>query len=224
MPSNPTLVQTAALAPGVCFLSGDNHGPFLDTGTSVPGRGRIYLSIKALGPFLRECDWVPLAEVEEELAQVHDFETQLDAHQAGSDAYDAIVEAITPLLPAPPVQRTEVAVFMDDSVRADNARLEDEVSSLRIELHGSKRALESAQDAAVPAPTSEGSAPVEQGTAAPSTEVDVAGQTVDLELLPEENVDVVLDVVDGWDDEALAAVVALEATGKARKTILALAP
>ncbi len=222
MPSNPTLVQTAALAPGVCFLSGDNHGPFLDTGTSIPGRGRVYLAIKALGPFLRDCGWIPLEEVETELELVADFEAQVNAYRSGSELFDALVDAIAPFVPAPPAQVVYSAVFKDDTVREANEALTAEITNLRTELHTATSALESAQDAAVPAPTSEGSAPVEQGTAAPSTEV--AGFDVDLESLLTFNASVVLDVVEGWDDEALAAVVALEATGKARKTILALAP
>lgn len=221
MPGTPVLVPTAKLAPGVCFLSGDHNGPFLDTGKSVPGRGRIYLSLKALGPLIRKVGWVPVEEVETELGLVQDFEAQINAYRKGSEAYDALVEAIAPFVLPAPAQRVEVAVFKDDRVRAANDGLKAENKSLRAELHALQSALETAQVAAVPAPTSEGSAPVEQGAVAPTC-VEVPGGEIDLSELLKEDADIVVLVAEEWPSDALEALIEAEAEGQGREEILAL--
>lgn len=219
--STPVLVQTAALAPGVCFLSGDHNGPFLDTGKDVRGLGRVYLSLKALGPLLRECGWVELHEVETELALVTDYQDQLAAGERAQEAYAQFVEAVSPLLPTPEPVIVDRAVFLDDGVRQDNERLRMEADSLRLELHDANVALKAASKVADPAPTSEGSAPVEPGSAPQPLIVEVFDAEVNVGDLLSRTAEEVISIIDNWPDDALDVVQEAEAAGKGRKTILA---
>lgn len=211
----PVLVPTAALAPGVCTLSGDFNGPFVDTQKSLRGHGRIYLSVKALGPLMREAGWVPVEEVESKLAEVDAAENAMDWDRERAGLYDALVEAISPLLPAPEPIVKQIAVPNDKSLLETISRLEAKVADLEEQLAPE----EPAPDAAEPAPSSEGSAPAERGSAA--TIIQVHGMDVNIDELLDENVQTIVSVVDGWPEEALEELVLLELErgGTPRKTI-----
>lgn len=212
------LVPTAALAPGVCALSGDFNGPFIDTGTSVPGRGRIYLSVKALGPLMREVGWVPRSEVDVELTLNDEVEARLDAGEKAQSQLDALAAAVAPFVPAPEPVIKQVAVVRDKQVQAENEQLKAEVTRLRQQLD-----IVDAPEVAAPAPQSEGSAPVEAGAATPST-VTVHGAEINLTDLLSETTQTIREVVKGWPDDAVEAVVLAEMDrDNPRKMILRLA-
>jgi hypothetical protein len=212
------LVPTAALAPGVCALSGDFNGPFIDTGTSVPGRGRIYLSVKALGPLMREAGWVPRSEVDVELTLNDEVEARLAAGEQASKRLDALAAAIAPFIPPPEPVVKQVAVVRDKQVQAENERLTAEIARLRQQV-----SIVDAPEVAAPAPESEGSTPVEAGAAAPSV-ITVHGSEINLTDLLSETTQTIREVVKGWPDDAIEAVVLAEMDrDNPRKMILRLA-
>lgn len=214
----PVLVPHAALAPGVCTLSGDFNGPFIDTQKSVRGHGRIYLAVKSLGPLIREAGWVPAAEVDEKLKEVEAAENSMEWDRERAALYDAIVQAVSPLLPEPEPIVKQVAVTNDKSLLTKIEKLESKIAGLKDALAAAQAP---APDAAEPAPMSEGSAPVERGSAA--TTVTVHGSEVDLDGLLGESVHTITSVVSGWPDDALEAVVLAEMERpQPRKTILGL--
>lgn len=215
------VVPTALLAPGACFISGDPNGPFIDTNVSVPGRGRIYLSLKHIGPLMREAGWVPEAEVADLLATVEEFDNATTALNAEAQGFRNIVAALEPLLPKPEPVVEQVAAFKDAEVGAENKALQSEINDLRQALDATAAELLDAQAAAPPAPTSEGSAQVEPGAAATSLPetIEVKGQPVDLQALLAESVKTIVSVVEGWPDEAINAVLAADAAGQNRSTL-----
>lgn len=221
----PTVVQTAQLRPGVCFLSGDFNGPFIDTGKSFREVGRVYLSLKALEEFMRAAGWFPGDEVESTLAEIEEREASIQTYVDEAGRYRDIIEALEPLLPVRPEVVREVGIFKDDTVRAQNEALKAEVAELSARLHEAVRQV--TQPAAPPAPTSEGSAP-EPGAAVPSpSTVVVADQDVDIDALLARAVVDIVAVAGDWPDEAKEALVAREAelrdriSKPARKTLLA---
>lgn len=213
----PTVVPTAQLAPGVCFISGDNNGPFIDTGISIPRRGRVYLSLKAVGPFMRAAGWVPEAEVHEALAAIDERIDGIESVVAEAEKYRAIAERLTPLLPQPEPEVREVAVFKDARVAAQNEQLRAKVRELTAALGEAQAAA--TKTAASPDTTSEGSAPV-SGEPAPSPEtptVTIEDQEVDLDALLDRSVPDVVAVAGSWPEDAKLALLAREEQRRARE-------
>lgn len=221
--SDAVLVATARLAPGGCFISGDHNGPFIDTSRDLYGHGRVYLSIKALGPLMREAGWLPKSEVEDALATVEEYDRLTADLQAEAQGYRNIVAALEDLLPAPEPVVQQVGIFQDLRVGEENDALKAEVAELRTQLEAAS------QVAAAPTPEGEGSVPVEAGAAAPpeTPTVTVADQEVDVVALLDRSAQDVVAVAEDWPAEARQLLVDLEEVrrgAKARKTVLALAP
>lgn len=217
----PVLVPTAALAPGACFLSGDFNGPFIDTGRSTRETGRIYLSVKAVGPLMREVGWIPADEAQKQLDELdgRTAEAEWNAERAG--LYDALVEAVSPLLPTPEPIVKQVGVVQDPELLTTIEQLKAKIAGKLAGLEDALAAAQPAPDAAEPAPRSEGSASSERGSAA--TTVTVNGSEVDLDALLSETAATVKSVVEGWPDEALEEVVLAELErDQPRKTITGL--
>lgn len=197
------ITQTASLAPGTCLLSGDFHGPFVDTGKSLRGYGRVYLSIKALGPLMREAGWKPLEEVETALERSSDRLRTAQRLSDEAEAYQGIVEALRPFLPEPePVER-QVAVFQDTRVREENKRLREQVSELKAQLEAAKPepAKESVSEETVQ--DEEDKPELDLGT------LEVKGQEVDLSDLLARPIDTIVSVV-GRSPEMVDAVLEAE--------------
>lgn len=222
----PVIVQNAQLAPGTCFLSGDFNGPFIDTGKSIRGVGRIYLSVKHLGSFMREAGWVPTSEVEGLLAEVEEFDRVVGEYREDAESYRQIVEALAPLLPQPEPIVREVGIVKDGKVRAANVRLlgaldeaNHELGALRAEVDELAAQVEAAsQPAAGDDPQGEGSTPDVTSPAAPNPSDDeppsvvvVAEQEVNLDELLDRNVEDVVSVAAEWPEDARALVVARDA-------------
>lgn len=197
--TEPTMVSAAAMAPGECVLSGDFHGPFIDTGFWLNGYGRIYISLKALGPLMRDAGWVPREEVVNDLEKSEKFLAQAADLRYRAELYDSLREAIQPLMPTPEPITKQVAVYKDDRVRTDNEqllaenrRLQHENAELRSTL------IEDPPDPtpAAPAPDGEGSSS-EPESATPSSTAVEEGQEVDLDLLLSRNVHDIAAVAEG---------------------------
>lgn len=93
------IVQTAQHRPGGDFLTGEDRGPFLDTGLSV-GRGKaryghhIYLSLKHLAPVLRDEGWLTPEDVEDLVERLEALQEQVDELQPKVIAYQNLVETL----------------------------------------------------------------------------------------------------------------------------------
>lgn len=219
----PTLVRTAALAPGVCALSGDFNGPFIDTMKSLRGFGRIYLSLQALAPIFRQAGYIREDEIKDKLATIERHDYLIQQGEKAQTTLDALLEAIRPFVPEPEPRVIERGIVIDRDVKAENERLKAELQDLRRALYDATHTdAAAAPDAGASPDEDEGSVP-EGEAPAPNTlttTVEVAGQQVNIKDLLDQTYDVVLSVIDGWPKAALEAVAALESAGKARKTIL----
>lgn len=185
------ITETASLAPGTCLLSGDFNGPFLDTGKSIRGHGRVYLSLKALGPLMREAGWKPEAEVEGELARIEQKLAKTQALEVEAESYRGIVEALRPFLPEPePIER-QVAIYKDPKVRDENTRLTEQVRELKAQLSETQAKLKDASTA--PAPVAEETKAEEREVSLGT--VEVKGQEVDLTDLLSQPIDTIVSVV-----------------------------
>lgn len=184
------ITETAQLSPGRCLVSGDYNGPFIDTGQSFRGYGRVVLAVKAIAPLMRELGWVPLEEVEAQRAEAQSLREKVTEIEDKAEAYDSMLKSLEPFLPEREVVTREVATFKDTQVRKTNERLSEENRELRKRLHE----LETAAKAqAKPEQTEETEEETETtpdlGTA------EVKGQQVDLGKLLSEPIDTIVSVV-----------------------------
>lgn len=99
------VVPTARNRPGKCVLSGDNRGPFLDTGKTVTRYGRIYIGLYALDEPLRELGWLKGEQVEELQKENQRLKAHIEALEAVKADYDTLIETLTPYLPKPPPEK-----------------------------------------------------------------------------------------------------------------------
>lgn len=89
----PRIVEQAGMAPGQCLFSGDQEGPFIDTGVTAPWvRPYVYLSAKAVESIARDLlDMVPRSEFE---AKVEQMEGQLAAYAERVQQLEAGIQAM----------------------------------------------------------------------------------------------------------------------------------
>ena len=213
----PTIVKTAALAPGTCFLSGDFNGPFIDTGKSIPGRGRIYIGLKALVPLLRDLGYVKSDDVQAQLDMIAELEAEVDRKDTDAARYREIVAALAPHLPAPTAERVEVGIVLDPKLEAQVRTLEAKVAELRKQLQDRPK-----QPVSPPSPGSAGGeAPAPRPTVSmPDPEVIVHGQSVQVPELLKLNAPDIIDMVEDWPFEALQTIAVYERAGRNRKSVL----
>lgn len=95
------IVNTATRRPGKCALSGDNSGPFIDTGKDIRRYGRVYLSIKFFDEPLRQLGYIGPDETKK-------LETELDTQEnyirnlvEKERTLEQLVEAVSPYIPNP---------------------------------------------------------------------------------------------------------------------------
>lgn len=119
----PTIVEHPQAAPGVCFLSGDNEGKMIDTGRSVQGTGRIYLSLKHLGPLLRANGWTDQDDSAGLLYENECLERAADELQGEVLKFRRLLEVIQEFVPEPePVERQVLKVEVREPTDEDVAK------------------------------------------------------------------------------------------------------
>lgn len=195
-----TIVERAHLTPGKCFFSGDFNGPFVDTGVSVRGIGRIYLAIKHLGPLMRKAGWVPEDEVLEAIEDSAALRAEAEELREKADLADALIDAVSPLLPEPtpievqvPVRDYKVVRQLETALERQ-AELRDRAANLESRIEG-LIATQQSTPQAPPTSDAEGSGS-EAGEAAYT---EVAGQAVNLDELLDRPAKDVIAVAEGWD-------------------------
>ena len=104
------VVKAARFAPGKCAISGDTTGPFLDTGKSVRGYGRIYLSFRFLDEQLRNAGYIKQEEVSELREHNDSLQEQNEKLQEKAEDFDALVASVSEHLPTPEPKVQEVTV------------------------------------------------------------------------------------------------------------------
>lgn len=237
--SAPQIVQSAQAAPGTCILSGDNEGPFIDTGRTIRRHGRVYLSLKHLGPLLRANGWLTT----EEAADLH-VEARNEARKARELServrkLDDLIEAIKPFVPAPePVTNTvvqrEPRDITDSDVQDFLERNPTFIEQYRPAPKGStaewnKLYRNKPASKAAPAPVEDPESPAgdASGGEEPAATFEVHGQEVNLDDVLSHKVAEITDFAEGHEGLAHALAVreewrAKQAGREPRKTVLAL--
>lgn len=206
------IIQHAQAAPGVCALSGDNEGPFIDTGRNVRQLGgRVYISLKHLGPLLRSAGWRTEEDTRDLREEVASLAEDVQRLTEVARSHDRLVEAIAPFAPTPaPVERQVVRTEVRDPSDEDIARWVREHPALLKQLQPAEKGSSEEWNALYrkPAreadpvtvepeapPTSDGGA--DGDPAGPPSKVEVLGTTVDLDEVLSLSVDDVLDYAEG---------------------------
>lgn len=82
--AKPTIQQHPQQIPGVCWISGINKGPFIDTGRFARGHGRVYISLRSIENLLADLGYVKpdeLRQLEESGRQAVGLHAQVLALQ-----------------------------------------------------------------------------------------------------------------------------------------------
>lgn len=207
------IIQNAQAAPGTCLLSGDNEGPFIDTGRNVRQLGgRVYISLKHLAPLLRQHGWRDDKDTEGLREQAASLAEDVQRLTEVAKNHEALVAAVAAFVPDPePVERvvtrTEVRDPTDEDIQrflTNNPRV---LRSLQPAERGSSEEWNSlyrpkSAPQADPVtvepeapPTSDGDA--DGDAAGPPSKVEVLGTTVDLDEVLSLSVDDILDYAEG---------------------------
>lgn len=233
----PRIVQNAEQAPGVCVISGDNDGPFLDTGRNLRRYGRVYVSLKHAGPLLRRAGWLTDAETEKLREEVEALREQVSDLSTLEEEYRDLVNAVLPFLPTPePVERQVVKYetrditdedisaflrrnprFLEKFVPAEPGSVEEWNA-----LYRPRRPAPAPDVPAAPAAASESAADESAGSA----ELEVDGMTINLDEVLAQNVQTIVEYAEGHP-ELQRALAEREAEtrpkGDPRRTVLRLA-
>lgn len=195
-----TIVDRAHLTPGKCFLSGDFNGPFVDTGHSIRGIGRIYLAVKHLGPLMRAAGWVPSDEVLQGIEDAVALREESEELRERAELADALVAAVSPLLPKPTPIEVQVPVTDRKVLRQLETALEKQAELREIAANLQARidgliAAQKATTEATPTSDAEGSG----SEAGEAKVIEIAGQPVNLDDLLGRKAKDVISVAEGWD-------------------------
>lgn len=242
--SVPSIVEHAQAAPGVCFISGDNEGPFIDTGRTVRRVGRIYLSLKHLGPLLRSHGWLTTEDTEELRHEIDRLKGTIQGLSVTAEKHANLVEAISPFAPQPEAVEVErVVERFREPTQADIAdyvaRNPHVLRSLKTKEPGSVEEWnelyrpdkhKTDTTAAVADVEQEETPPISSDSVgdAPASVIEIHGQEVNLDEVLDNNVNDIADFLDGIPVEAQRALLErevwrAEARGdKPRKTIIRL--
>lgn len=241
MPSEPRIVQNAEQSPGVCLVSGDNEGPFLDTGRFIKRHGRVYLSLRHIEPYLRKAGYLPEKETAGLRGQLREALYDLEELQGEVDDLRALRAAVEPFVRKPEVVEREVQVYRHRDITDDdvehflkrNPRVLEKFKPAEPgsaeewdELYRPKAPPAAATPAEPEAPptSAPGGGPAADSDA-PPREIEVDGVTIDLDEVLAQNVQTIVDYAEGHPE--LGAALAerelhTKPRGEPRKTVLAL--
>lgn len=219
------IVDTASRRPGKCALSGDNSGPFIDTGKDIKRYGRVYLSVKFFDEPLRNLGYIGPKETEklkadkESLIELNTFLT------SRSDHLEDLLNAVTPYIPEPEPKTVivkeritrdptdeEIAKWIkengaDNPVVREASRVEKGSTEEWMRLYGEgkhasyeKPIVEVAEEVEIIQVDNEG----------PSKNYTLMDQELNLDTILSENVNVINTFLEGKEEDLVAAVIRRE--------------
>jgi hypothetical protein len=244
MPAEPRIVKNAEQSPGKCFVSGDNEGPFLDTGRNVKFYGRVYLALKHIRPYLQQAGYLHEDDVKnlkdehgqalvEALAlreEVEHLRALRDA-VAGFVAKPEIVEKQVVVYETRDVTDEDVARFVQQHPRVLEKFKPSEPGSVdewndlyRPEAQRPESTPEATTPAGPEAPPSSASGGGPEADE-PAAEIEVQGTAVNLDEVLAQDVNTIVDYAAGHPELGVALAEREEYTkpkGAPRKTVLRL--
>lgn len=233
MPAEPRIVKNAEQSPGKCLVSGDNDGPFLDTGRNLKFYGRVYLALRHIEPYLEKAGYLhgtkvsalrgQLREAGEELEELRDTVAELKGLRDAVEAFvrkPEVIEKQVPVYETRQITHADVEKYINErpyileKYRPAEPGSIDEWNRLYREDPASPT-IGPSEDAApagpeappTSAPGGEPAAddePLSVGEEDQEREIEVDGVTIDLDEVLAQNVQTIVDYAEGHPALCLA--------------------